>query len=98
MDSIGVEVYHWTSDETIFDQYSTFIDNKRFIVVDEENNPTGKTLLLGHINMPMFYDGVLKGRIRDETNHVIPDDHQGEFGHKVQAEYFYKHILKNTNK
>lgn len=95
-ESKGFEVYHWTSDETIFDQFSTFIDEKKYIIIDESTNETGKTNLLGHINMPMFYNGELKGRIRDETNCLISDDHQGEFGHKIQCEYFYNHIKKHS--
>ena len=43
----------------------------------------------------MFFDGVLKARIVEETNGIVIDDHMGEFGHKNQAEYFYKHIIKN---
>jgi hypothetical protein len=54
-----------------------------------------KTNLMGYLNLPMFHDGKLKGRIVEETDGVIKDDHMGEFGHKAQAEYFYKHIVKN---
>jgi len=91
---IGAHVFHWTSDDSIFDQYSDFIDEKRYILVDESNNESSKTNILGYFNLPMFYGGVLKGRISEETEGEILDDHLGEFGHKVQAEYFYNHIKK----
>jgi hypothetical protein len=37
----------------------------------------------------MFFNGILKARIVEETNGDIIDDHMGEFGHKNQANYFY---------
>ena len=36
----------------------------------------------------------LNMRIFEETNNQVNDGHFGEIGHKVQADYFYKHIKK----
>ena len=88
-----VEVYHWTSDDIIFDQHSKFIDEK-FIV--PEHNENNKTNLLGYLNLPQHFGGVLKARIVEGTNGAIIDDHMGEFGHINQCNYFYNHILKHS--
>jgi hypothetical protein len=95
--NIGAKVYHWTSDNTVFDQFDKFIDEKRFITVDENDNESNKTDILSYLNLPCFHDGVLKSRIVEETGGVINDDHMGEFGHKVMGEYFHKHITKHLN-
>lgn len=89
----GVEVYHWTSDDSIFNQHSGFID-ERFIVIDDKESI--KTNLLGYLNLPKHFGGVLRARIVEETNGEIIDDHMGEFGHINQCEYFYNHIKKNS--
>lgn len=89
----NVEVYHWTSDEIIFDQHSKFIDEKYIVPEHNENN---KTNLLGFLNLPQHFGGVLKARIVEETNGEVIDDHMGEYGHMNQCNYFYNHIIKHS--
>ena len=52
-------------------------------------------MMLGYLSLPFQYDGKMIGKIIDETDGLIPDCHFGEHGHRVQSEYFYKHIIKN---
>ena len=89
----GAEVYHWCSDDTLFNQHSKFID-ERFIVIDDPESI--KTSLMGYLNLPKFFGGLLKARIVEETNGEVIDDHMGEYGHINQMEYFYKHIKKHS--
>jgi hypothetical protein len=88
-----VEVYHWASDDLLFNQHSKFIDERFIVINDEQSN---KTHLLGYLNLPQHFGGVLKARIVEETNGEIIDDHMGEFGHINQCEYFYNHIKKHS--
>jgi hypothetical protein len=92
--NLGAEVYHWTSDERTFNRYSKWINEEQFIVVRDEDYP--KEHLMGYLNLPKFYGGMLRARIVEETNGEIEDDHNGEFGHKNQAKFFYEHISKYT--
>jgi hypothetical protein len=93
LNNIGANVFYWTADETIFNQHTIQNDDQKYIVIRDEEST--KTNLLGYLNLPMFFGGVLKARIVEETNGAVVDDHMGEFGHKNQAEYFYNHIIKN---
>jgi hypothetical protein len=93
LNKIGANVFHWTADENIFNQHTIKNDDQKFIVIRDKESI--KTNIMGYLNLPIFYDGKLKGRIVEETDGVIKDDHMGEFGHKNQANYFYNHIIKN---
>jgi hypothetical protein len=93
LNNIGAYNFYWTADETIFNQHTIQDDEQKYIVVRDDEST--KTNLLGYLNLPMFFDGVLKARIVEETNGIVIDDHMGEFGHKNQANYFYNHIIKN---
>jgi hypothetical protein len=98
VEKIGVEAYHWTSDDKIFDAENNeaFNDN-RFIVVRDPGAIKSQIYVDKH-NMMWYlthqdhYGGTQKGKIMDETNYEIMDGHMGELGHKVQYEMFYDHI------
>ena len=92
MEKSKINIFHWTSDENIFNKESYFVDNKRFIVVREENQPK---MILGYLSEPMFHNNKRIAKIVEETNGEVNDCHFGEFGHKVQSEYFYNHIINN---
>lgn len=87
------EVYHWTSDNTIFKPGDKFIDEKFIVVADPNYDNLG---MLGYLNLPMHYENKLTARIVEETNGEIVDDHMGEFGHINQCNYFYNHITKHS--
>ena len=91
--NVESNVFHWTADENIFNQHTIQDDDQKYIVIRDDEST--KTNLLGYLNLPMFFNGVLKARIVEETNGDIIDDHMGEFGHKNQSNYFYNHIIKN---
>lgn len=93
LNNIGAYNFYWTADETIFNQNTIQDDDQKYIVV--RDNESTKTNLLGYLNLPMFFGGILRARIVEETNGAVIDDHMGEFGHKNQANYFYNHIIKN---
>lgn len=97
-EKIGVEAYHWTSDDRIFDAENKEIFNSdRFIVVRDPGAIESEIFVDKH-NMMWYlthqdhYGGIQRGKIIDETNHEIQDGHMGEFGHIVQSEMFYDHI------
>lgn len=99
----GAEVYHWTSDENIFNIKNNNVKNdKSFIIVDDEDflkneKSKDKHSLMWYFTHPERYDGNIQlGKIVDETEGLVPDNHMGEYGHKVQADFFYKHIINNT--
>jgi hypothetical protein len=82
----NVEVFHWNSDATLFDEDSKFVDDKKYILPPKGNK--NKTMI------NYFTDNV--GTIQEETDGKVKDLHLGEFGHIRQAEYFYNHIKKHT--
>lgn len=90
-DKKGIKLFHWTSDDRIFTKYSDFIDDKNFILPPMS---TDRVNILQYFNSKDFYNGKELATIDAETCGVVKDGHLGEFGHKVQAEYFYKHITK----
>lgn len=100
--SVGAEVYHWTSDDRIFNIENHFINNKQFIVVKDEealNNlsNTNRHNLLNYMVSPKHYGDKFIAKISDETNGQIPDLHLGEYGHTFQAYLFFNHIKNNTD-
>lgn len=93
-EKINCRVYHWTSDDEItkfvYKNNSELIQKLNFIPVDE--------LKYNYSNMfdyfcdPKHYSGNNVAKIINETNNLINDHHLGEFGHKKQSDYFFKHI------
>ena len=85
----NVEVFHWNSDNLIFDVDSKFINDKNYILP-----PSGeqykKCNFIGYISY--FLDSHLT--INHVTGHEVKDLHLGEVGHIKQAEYIYGHIKK----
>lgn len=99
--NIGAESYHWTSDERIFDYHTKNWMEDNLIVVDdidvlENPNIVDKHNMLWYITHQMHYGNKQMGKIIDETNGLIQDGHMGEFGHKVQANLFYKNIKERS--
>jgi hypothetical protein len=98
VEKIGVEVYHWSSDDRIFDAQNkeVFNDNKFIVVRDpgaiESQIYVDKHNMMWYLTHQDHYGGTQKGKIMDETNYEIMDGHMGELGHKVQFEMFYDHI------
>jgi hypothetical protein len=98
VEKIGVEAYHWTSDDRIFDAENkeVFNDNRFIVVRDpaaiESNIYVDKHNMMWYLTHQDHYGGIQKGKIMDETNYEIMDGHMGELGHKVQYEMFYDHI------
>lgn len=99
VEKIGVESYHWTSDDNIFNAENTeiFNDNKFIVVRDmallQSKIFVNKHNMMGYLTHQDHYGGKQKGKIIDETNDEIVDGHMGEFGHIVQCNVFYNHIL-----
>ena len=94
MDGVGAEVYHWTTDPRIFSRKTKNIDKRKFLLVNDAE--TNKENIHAYLALPKFHNDTLKARITEETDGLIYDDHYGEYGHKVQAQYFYEHIKENT--
>jgi hypothetical protein len=100
--NVGAEVYHWTSDDTIFTIEDKEVQhNDSFIVVRDEEFVNSKMFVDKHSMMwylthPKNYGGVQMGKIIDETGGLVEDGHMGEYGHKVQANVFYNHIIDKT--
>lgn len=95
MEKTKINIFHWTSDSDIFNCDSEFINDKKFITPPCGNSWEHHHMMLGYLSLPFQYSGKMIGKIIDETDGLISDCHFGEHGHKVQAEYFYKHIIKN---
>lgn len=87
----NVEIFHWNSDNLIFDMDTKFIDNKRFILPPKEKKFKSSSLI--HY---FSYSNGSPLTIKQETAEKVNDLHLGEFGHIKQAEYFYNHIIKYT--
>jgi hypothetical protein len=100
--SVGAEVYHWTSDDTIFTIENNIVkNNESFIIVDDSEFlqselSKDKHSVMWFLTHPKNYGGIQMGKIIDETKGLVEDGHMGEYGHKVQANYFYKHIVQHT--
>lgn len=100
--NIGAEDYHWSSDENVFNGESGHIltDPKYIIVRDkaalDNNLYVDKHNMMWYLTHQDHYGGIQRGKIMDETNYEIMDGHMGEFGHQLQAEIFFEHILDNS--
>jgi len=99
--NIGAEVYHWTSDDKIFNINDKLVNDNQFIVVRDEyalNDVTNNDRhnLLNYIILCHHYNEMWLAKISDETLGEIPDLHLGEYGHTFQAHMFFNHIKKNT--
>ena len=94
LESINVKVYQWTTDKRIFNYYSDFIDEKRFIVC---THPIFRDhSIIQYLQQTFNYENDSDvGTIERETKGEIIDYHFGEYGHKCQAEYFYNFIQGN---
>lgn len=101
--NIGVEDFHWTSDYRIFNSgEKDIMDNSRFIVVRDKfaiENPyfVDKHNMMWYLTHQDHYGGIQMGKIMDETSYEIMDSHMGEYGHKLQAEYFYQHLINYSD-
>ena len=52
---------------------------------------------MGYLSLPVHYSaGKLIAKIDMETDKEIEDCHMGEYGHKMQAEFFYDYIMGNN--
>ena len=90
--NIGAKAYHWTSDGTIFNSKTKFVNDNRFILPKSDMFNTFD--LLGYLTLPIHYKcNDYCAKIHDETKQQVKDTHMGEYGHKMQAEYFYDHIM-----
>jgi hypothetical protein len=85
----NVEVFHWNSDNLIFDMDSKFVDDKKYILPPKEKHYKSCSLI-NYIS----YSLESHLTIKYETDNKVNDLHLGEFGHIKQAEYFYNHIIK----
>ncbi len=102
--NIGAEVYHWTSDENIFNiEYKECQNDPSYITVKDNEflnsqvfKDKDKHSMMWYLTHQKHYNGIQMGKIIDETNGLIEDGHMGEFGHKVQSNVFYDHIINNT--
>lgn len=85
-ESKGFKLYIWFADYSFHKLIdlndSTYLLNK---LLDENEEHT--------VFNPVFEKGGL--RIFEETNNEVDDMHFGESAHKVLAELFYNHIIKN---
>ena len=96
--NLGVEDYHWTSDENVFSaEDESFFNDPKYIVV-RDPGAIESTIFVDKHNMMWYlthqdhYGGVQRGKIMDETNFEIMDGHMGEHGHKLQAKLFFNHL------
>ena len=99
--SVGVEVYHWSSDDNIFNKNSSIVNDSEYIVVRDFNalnnvTNTNRHNLLNYIVSCENYNDKWVAKISDETEGLIPDLHLGKYGHTFQAHLFYEHIKKHS--
>lgn len=84
---VGFEIYYWTIiNDLIYNLPKNKLNQKKYLlhdyIIDQHDN---------------IFSVVLKNGgkwISDETNNQINDQHMGESSHKIQADLFYKHIMK----
>ena len=100
--NINAEDFHWTSDTKIFNGEDEKIMNDPKYIIVRDKAAIESDLYVDNHNMMWYlthrdhYGGIQKGKIMDETNYEIMDGHMGEFGHQLQAEIFYEHLLDNS--
>jgi hypothetical protein len=83
----NVEVFHWNSDNLIFDMDSKFINDKNYILPPKEKH-FKMCSLINYVSYSLGSHLTIK----QETENAVNDLHLGEHGHIKQAEYFYNHI------
>ncbi len=84
---VGFEIYYWTIiDELIYNQDKNILNQKKYLLNDLIKDQYHNTFRIVQDNGGQF--------IYEETNGIVNDHHMGELGHKVQADLFYKHIMK----
>lgn len=96
--NIGCHVFHWTSDDNVFNNNSEIINEKNFILPKPIYDSTIVFDMMGYLATLCAIEtnnGNLVAKIIEETNGEVEDCHFGEYGHKFQADYYYKHIQKN---
>ncbi len=84
---VGFEIYYWTIiNELIYNQPKDILNNKKYLLCDliKDQYDNVFTIVLKNGGKWIF----------EETNNQIKDGHMGELGHKIQADLFYKHIMK----
>lgn len=83
--SVGFEVYYWSVEKNlIYNLPKELKRQKKYLCakhVKEDNS---------FFNLVYYCGG---RRIFEETDNLINDAHQGESGHRVQAELIYNHIM-----
>lgn len=86
-ESVGFQVYYWTIiNELIYNLPKETLNQEKYLLHDYIKDK--------HDNV---FSIVLKNGgkwIFEETNNKIKDNHMSGIGHKVQADLFYKHIMK----
>lgn len=91
-DKVECKVYHWTSDDEmtkfIYKDSSNLAEKLKFIPMEELNFGN----MFHYLSDQKHYEGKKIAKIIEETNGIIEDSHFGEFGHKKQANYFFKYI------
>jgi len=83
----NVEVFHWNSDNLIFDMDSKFINNKNYILPPKEKH-FKMCSLINYISYSLGSHLTIK----QETENAVNDLHLGEHGHLKLVDYFYNHI------
>jgi hypothetical protein len=84
---VGFEIYYWTIiNELIYNQDKKILNQKKYLLNDliKDQHHNTFRVILDHGGQFIY----------KETNGLIDDHHLGELGHKVQADLFYKHIMK----
>ncbi len=87
---VGFDVFYWTIiNELIYNQPSEILKQKKYLLNDKIENQFDNTFSVVIKNGGQW--------IVEETHDEVKDFHMGELGHKIQAELFYEHILKNKS-
>lgn len=94
-DKINTKVFHWTSDERLFNRDLSLNLNERFIFVKDNEfiNRHGHNLI-GYLLWPKHNNLRNFAKISDETDEEVNDGHFGEKGHEFQSNFFYNHIIQ----
>lgn len=89
---VECKVFHWTSDDMmtkfIYKDNPNLVNDLRFIPMEELNFAN----MFDYVSNSKHYGGNKIAKIVEETNGLVEDSHLGEFGHKKQADYFFKYI------
>jgi hypothetical protein len=91
---MGCKVYHWAIDDLVLSKNDKFTQDDNYILQRNEDYPNVD--LIGYFALPIHYRDELIGKIIDETNEKIMDRHLSEYGHKLQAQYFYDFITNDN--